>query len=84
MKEVRGRSTNWWSQNSHRNAKYSAANRVPKSIHKGGPKNCNYLLEGGPLQYRLPPLGECARNPSAPVRQLALLGEAAFGFSEFF
>ena len=38
----------------------------------------------GPLQYRLPPLGECARNPSVSVYQLALLWEAALGFSEFF
>ena len=37
----------------------------------------------GPFWYRLPPLGECSRNPSVSVYQLALLREAAFGFSEF-
>ena len=43
----------------------------------------NYLLEGRPLQYRLPLLGECSQNPSVSVHQLALLWETAFGFSEF-
>ena len=38
----------------------------------------------GPLYYRLPPLGECSRNPSVSVYQLALLWEAVLGFSEIF
>ena len=37
-----------------------------------------------PLKYRLPPLGECSRNPSVSVYQLALLWEAVLSFSEFF
>ena len=37
----------------------------------------------GPLQYRRPPLGVCSADPSASGHQWALLGEAAFGFSEF-
>ena len=31
---------------------------------RGGSPKWNYLLEGGPLQYRLLLLGECSRNPS--------------------
>ena len=44
------------------------------------------LSSGGqaPCKHRLPPLGECSRNPSVSVYQLALLWEAAFSFSEFF
>ena len=37
----------------------------------------------GPLEDRLPPLGECSRNPSVSLYQLELLWEAVFGFSEF-
>ena len=33
----------------------------------------HYLLEGRPLVVQLPPLGECSRNPSVSVFQLALL-----------
>ena len=36
-----------------------------------------------PYSYRLPVLGECSRNPSVSMSQLALLWEAAFGLSEF-
>ena len=56
------------------------------SLYEGGkPPKWNYLLEGEPLViYKLPPLGECSRNPSVSVYQLALLWEAAFCFSEFF
>ena len=54
------------------------------NIWGGTPQNWNYLMEGGPLQYRLPPLGECSRNPSVSVHQLALLWEAALTFSELF
>ena len=35
----------------------------------------------GPLQYRLPPLGECCKNQ---LYQLVVLREAAFGFSDIF
>ena len=38
----------------------------------------------GTLQYRLPPLCECSRNPSVSVYHLVLLWEPAFSFSEFF
>ena len=48
------------------------------------PPQWSYLLEGGPLYYRLPRLGEYSRNPSVSVYQLALLWEAVFSFSEFF
>ena len=44
----------------------------------------NYPLEGGALVVQASPLGECSRNPSVSVYQLALLCEAAFRFSEFF
>ena len=44
----------------------------------------NYLLEGGPLSYRLPLLGECSRNPSVAVHQLALLWEATCSFNAYF
>ena len=52
-------------------------------IQRGPPKYQNYLLQGRPLVYRLPPLGECS-DLSVSVHQLALLWEAAFSFSEFF
>ena len=39
----------------------------------GDPPNWNYLLEGGPLYYRLPLLGECSRNPSVSVYQLVVV-----------
>ena len=35
-------------------------------------------------EYRLPPPGECCRNPSVSVYQTALLWEAALGFSDLF
>ena len=38
----------------------------------------------GPLQHRIPLLDECVRNSSVSVEQLALLWEAALGFSEYF
>ena len=44
----------------------------------------NYLLEGRPLVVQTSPRGECSRNPPVSVHQLALLWEAAFGFSDFF
>ena len=51
----------------------------------GPPKTWNYLLEDGPLVIQASiPLGECSRNPSVSVYQLALLSEAVFGFSVFF
>ena len=55
-------------------------------IHMRGDPRKNRIIfwTVGPLQYRLPPLGECSRNPSASVHQLAVLWEAAFGLSEFF
>ena len=37
----------------------------------------------GPLKYRCPSLGECSRNPSVSVHQLALLWEATFSSSKF-
>ena len=40
--------------------------------------------KAGPLEYRLPLLRECSRNPSVSVYKLALLWEAAFSFSAFF
>ena len=55
-----------------------------------------FCLWGDPLKTELsfgrrvscstgfPPLGECSRNPSVSVHQLALVWEADFGFSEFF
>ena len=46
--------------------------------------NKNSFWSMGPLQYRLLPLSECSRSASVSVCQLALLWEAAFGFSEFF
>ena len=62
---------------------------IPEStnvvVYKGDHKNWNYLLSGHPLiKYRLPPLGECSRNPSVSVYQLALLWEAVSGYSDFF
>ena len=49
------------------------------------PQNPGIILwKVSPLYYRLPPMGECSRNLSVSVYQLALLWEAAFGFSEFF
>ena len=48
------------------------------------PQNGIIFWRIGPLQYRLPLLGECSRNPSVSVHQLALLWEAAFAFSDFF
>ena len=51
----------------------------------GGPQNTGIIFwRSAPLQYRLPPVGECSRNPSVSVHQLTLLWEAAFGFSECF
>ena len=50
----------------------------------GTNKNWNYLLEDGSLVVQASPLGECSRNPSVSVYQLALLWEAVFGFSEVF
>ena len=47
-------------------------------------QNWIYLWSVGPLQYRLPLLGECSRDASVSVYQLVVLWEAAFGFSEFF
>ena len=53
-------------------------------IQGGTPQKLELSLRGwAPLQYRLPLLCECSRNPSVSVYQLALLREAAFGFSEF-
>ena len=50
------------------------------------PKNPprSILWRAGYKQYRVPLLGECPKNPSALVYQLALLWEVAFCFSEFF
>ena len=48
------------------------------------PQNGIIFWRIGPLQYRLPLLGECSRNPSVSVHQLALLWEAAFAVSDFF
>ena len=45
-------------------------------------KTHNYLLAGN--KSRLPPLGECCRNPSVSVYQLVMLWEAVFGFNTFF
>ena len=47
--------------------------------YKGGSPQMEFLLE-----YRLPPLGECSRNLSVPVYQMALVWDTAFSFSEFF
>ena len=47
-------------------------------------KTWNYLPEGGPGSTGFPLLGECYRNPSVSVYQLALFWEAASSFSEFF
>ena len=58
---------------------------LTKARYDRGPeKTCNYLLEGGPLVVQVPPLGECSGNPSVSEYNLALLWEAAFGFSGFF
>ena len=38
-----------------------------QSTKSDTPPKQNYLLEGGPLLYRLPPLGEYSRNPSVSV-----------------
>ena len=43
------------------------------AVYKWGAQNRNYLLEGGPLENRLPWLGECSRSPSVSVHQLVLL-----------
>ena len=52
---------------------------------KGDPKKPVIISWSvGPLWYRLLPLGQCSRIPSISVYKLALLWEAAFGFSEFF
>ena len=53
------------------------------NIRGGPPKNQNYLLEGRPL-IRLPPLGECYRNPSVSVYLLVVVWEVVFSFSESF
>ena len=39
----------------------------------GARKHRNDLLEGGPMEDRLPSLGECSRNPSGSGHQLELL-----------
>ena len=36
------------------------------------------------MEYRLPPLGECSRNPSVSVNHLVVLWEAVFSLIEFF
>ena len=41
-------------------------------------------MEGGPLVVHTSPLGECSRNPSVSVDQVALRWHAVFGFNEFF
>ena len=48
------------------------------------PKNRVIFWRVGSLLYRLPPPGECHRNPSVSVYQLVFLWEAAFSFSESF
>ena len=50
---------------------------------KGSPTKGIIFWRAGPLQYRLPPLGECSGIPSISVYQLVLLWEATFSFSEF-
>ena len=52
-------------------------------IHEGSPQTRSYLLKGGPLLVCFPPLGECSRNPSESVRQLALLWEAVSASANF-
>ena len=52
---------------------------------RGGPPKTGIIFwRPGPLWYRLPPLGECSRNPSVSVYQLVVVWEAGFGYSEFF
>ena len=48
------------------------------------PKNRINFLRVGPLQYRLPLLGECSRNSSVSLYQLMMLREAALSISNFF
>ena len=55
----------------------------PSNQSQYGPM-CIIFWRAGPLQYRLSLLVQCSRNPSVSVYQLALLWEAALGFSEFF
>ena len=50
---------------------------------RGDPQKWNCLLEGRPLIVQTSLLGECSINSSISVYQLALLWEAASGFSEF-
>ena len=55
------------------------------TIHmRGTPKKDNYFMQGRPLVVQVSPLAECSRSPSVSGYQLALLSEAALGFSEFF
>ena len=53
---------------------------------RGEPLQTMKLSSGGQASYStgFAPLGECSRNPSESVDQLALLREAAFDFNEFF
>ena len=53
---------------------------------ENNPRSSNGIIfwRAGPLQYRLPLLGVCSRNPSVPVHQLVVLWKERFGFSEFF
>ena len=50
----------------------------------GEPPKMELPSGGRPLVVQASPLGECSRNPSVSVYQLALLWEAVFSFSEYF
>ena len=52
----------------------SLSRTVSWFIYAGTPQKPRIIFwRADPLQYRLPPLGECSRNPSISVCQLALL-----------
>ena len=54
------------------------------NIWRGAQKIQNCLWEGRPLVVYASPVGECSRNPSVSVYQLALLWEVAFSSHTFF
>ena len=74
----------WWTHNTI--YQWCVIKLYPWNLYlREDPKKSTIIFwRAGPLYYRLPPLGECSRNPSVSVYQLVLLLEAALDFNEFF
>ena len=66
----------WWGRKPFLLSFYMRGTPPKLELSSGGQAPCS--------TYRLPLLGECSRNPSVSVCQLALLWEAVFSFSELF